>query len=139
MSGEFVHDGNPVLTWCFSNAMAISDPAGNRKLDKSKARFRIDGAVAVTMAKGTEGAGYGERAGEVRLRRRKRGGIDILNTLPNKALLRPDEVADYFSVDVRTVYLWIEEGIIQNAIRVTKKTIRIPREEAIRIQKPAAV
>jgi excisionase family DNA binding protein len=62
-----------------------------------------------------------------------------LNTLPNKALLRPDEVADYFSVDVRTVYLWIEEGIIQNAIRVTKKTIRIPREEAIRIQKPAAV
>jgi len=62
-----------------------------------------------------------------------------LNTLPNKALLRPDEVADYFSVDVRTVYLWIEEGIIQNAIRVTKKTIRIPREEAIRIQKPAVV
>jgi excisionase family DNA binding protein len=62
-----------------------------------------------------------------------------LNTLPNKALLRPDEVAAYFSVDVRTVYLWIEEGIIQNAIRVTKKTIRIPREEAIRIQKPAAV
>ncbi len=62
-----------------------------------------------------------------------------MNTLPNKALLRPDEVADYFSVDVRTVYLWIEEGIIQNAIRVTKKTIRIPREEAIRIQKPAAV
>ena len=62
-----------------------------------------------------------------------------MNTLPNKALLRPDEVADYFSVDVRTVYLWIEEGIIQNAIRVTKKTIRIPREEAIRIQKPAVV
>jgi excisionase family DNA binding protein len=62
-----------------------------------------------------------------------------LNNLPNKALLRPDEVADYFSVNVRTVYLWIEEGIIQNAIRVTKKTIRIPREEAIRIQKPAAV
>jgi len=49
---KFVHDGNPVLTWCFSNAMAISDPAGNRKLDKSKARFRIDGAVAVTMAIG---------------------------------------------------------------------------------------
>lgn len=62
-----------------------------------------------------------------------------MTDLPNKALLRPDEVADYFSVDVRTVYLWIEEGIIQNAIRVTKKTIRIPREEAIRIQKPAAV
>ena len=62
-----------------------------------------------------------------------------MTDLPNKALLRPDEVAAYYSVDVRTVYLWIEEGIIQNAIRVTKKTIRIPREEAIRIQKPAAV
>lgn len=49
---RFVQDGHPVLTWCFSNAMTISDPAGNRKLDKSKARFRIDGAVSTTMALG---------------------------------------------------------------------------------------
>ena len=28
------------------------DPAGNRKLDKGKARFRIDGAVALAMAMG---------------------------------------------------------------------------------------
>lgn len=47
-----VHPGHPVLTWCFSNAVATMDPAGNRKLDKSKARFRIDGAVAATMAIG---------------------------------------------------------------------------------------
>jgi phage terminase large subunit-like protein len=46
------HDGNPVLTWNISNAMAVSDPAGNRKLDKSKTRFRIDGAVALAMAIG---------------------------------------------------------------------------------------
>lgn len=46
------HPGHPVLTWCFSNAVATMDPAGNRKLDKSKARFRIDGAVAATMAIG---------------------------------------------------------------------------------------
>ena len=46
------HDKNPVLTWNVSNAMSISDPAGNRKLDKSKTRFRIDGAVAMTMAIG---------------------------------------------------------------------------------------
>lgn len=46
------HPGHPVLTWCFSNAVATLDPAGNRKLDKSKARFRIDGAVAATMAIG---------------------------------------------------------------------------------------
>jgi len=49
---KFKHDGNPCLTWCFSNAMVIADPAGNRKLDKSKTRFRIDGAVAAAMAIG---------------------------------------------------------------------------------------
>jgi phage terminase large subunit-like protein len=52
----FAHDGNPVLTMCFSNAVVISDPAGNRKLDKSKTRFRIDGAVACAMAKGLKAA-----------------------------------------------------------------------------------
>jgi phage terminase large subunit-like protein len=46
------HDGNPVLTWNISNAMTISDAAGGRKIDKSKARFRIDGAVALAMALG---------------------------------------------------------------------------------------
>jgi phage terminase large subunit-like protein len=49
---KLVHDGNPVLTWNISNAMTISDPAGNRKLDKSKTRFRIDGAQALVMALG---------------------------------------------------------------------------------------
>jgi phage terminase large subunit-like protein len=49
---HLIHDGHPVLTWCISNAFPVSDPAGNRKLDKSKARFRIDGAVALAMAKG---------------------------------------------------------------------------------------
>jgi phage terminase large subunit-like protein len=34
------------------NAVAVTDPAGNRKLDKTKARFRIDGAVALAMALG---------------------------------------------------------------------------------------
>lgn len=46
------HDQNPVLTWNIANTIVISDPAGNRKLDKSKSRFRIDGAVALTMAAG---------------------------------------------------------------------------------------
>ena len=49
---RFCHGGNPVLAWCVSNAIAISDPAGNRKLDKSKSRFRIDGAVATSMVLG---------------------------------------------------------------------------------------
>jgi len=47
-----VHDGHPCLTWNISNAMVISDAAGNRKLDKSQVRFRIDGAVALAMAIG---------------------------------------------------------------------------------------
>ncbi len=46
------HDGNPCLTWNISNAFAVSDPAGNRKIDKSKSRFRIDGAVSLAMALG---------------------------------------------------------------------------------------
>lgn len=49
---RFKHDGNPCLTWNISNAISVSDPAGNRKLDKSKIRFRIDGAVAAAMAVG---------------------------------------------------------------------------------------
>jgi phage terminase large subunit-like protein len=46
------HDGNPVMTWCASNAVVTEDPAGNRKLDKSRATGRIDGAVAAVMAVG---------------------------------------------------------------------------------------
>lgn len=46
------HDGHPCLTWNASNAISIGDAAGNRKLDKSKSRFRIDGMVALTMAVG---------------------------------------------------------------------------------------
>lgn len=46
------HNGNPVLGFCFQNAVVSSDPAGNRKLDKTKTRFRIDGAQATCMAIG---------------------------------------------------------------------------------------
>lgn len=49
---QIVHDNNPVLVWNMSNAVATMDPAGNRKLDKEKARFRIDGAVALAMMMG---------------------------------------------------------------------------------------
>ena len=52
MQGELVQPGNPVLTWNMANAIATMDPAGGRKLDKAKARFRIDGAVALSMAEG---------------------------------------------------------------------------------------
>lgn len=46
------HDGNPVLTWNAGNAVTVSDPAGNRKVDKAKAIGRIDGIVAAIIATG---------------------------------------------------------------------------------------
>ena len=49
---RLVHPSNPVLTWNIANAIAVSDPTGGRKLDKKKARWRIDGAVALCMALG---------------------------------------------------------------------------------------
>ena len=43
------HPNNPALNWNIANAVVRMDPAGNRKIDKDKARFRIDGAVALAM------------------------------------------------------------------------------------------
>lgn len=57
-----------------------------------------------------------------------------MNTLPNKALLRPDEVADYFRVKVRVIYKWVDEGRIKGAVRVAGRTIRIPRESVVECQ-----
>jgi phage terminase large subunit-like protein len=47
-----VHPNNPVLNWNMSNAIAVVDPAENKKLDKEASRFRIDGAVALAMLMG---------------------------------------------------------------------------------------
>ena len=49
---RIVHGGHPVLTMCAANAVVQTDPAGNRKLAKSKSSGRIDGMVALTMAMG---------------------------------------------------------------------------------------
>jgi phage terminase large subunit-like protein len=49
---QLIHPNSPVLNWNMANAVATTDPAGNRKLDKDKARFRIDGAVALAMMLG---------------------------------------------------------------------------------------
>jgi phage terminase large subunit-like protein len=50
LNGRLLHGGDPLLTWSFSNAVIVSDPAGNRKLDKSKSYGRIDPAIAAVMA-----------------------------------------------------------------------------------------
>lgn len=52
LNDKLSHGGHPVLTMCASNAVVVKDPAGNRKLDKSKATGRIDGMVSLTMACG---------------------------------------------------------------------------------------
>ena len=46
------HDGHPVMKWCVSNAVAIKNPAGGRKLVKDRSTGRIDGLVAACMAVG---------------------------------------------------------------------------------------
>lgn len=46
------HGNHPVLTLCARNAIVKFDPAGNRKLDKSKKHRRIDGMVSLAMAIG---------------------------------------------------------------------------------------
>ena len=51
-AGRIRHGGNPILRMCAANAVVTKDPAGNRKLDKSKATGRIDGLVALAMAVG---------------------------------------------------------------------------------------
>lgn len=50
VDGALRHGNNPVLKWCATNAMIVKDPAGNRKFDKSRARGRIDGMVALAIA-----------------------------------------------------------------------------------------
>lgn len=52
ISGTMRHGNHPVLTWNTANATTLRDPAGNRKLDKTTETGRIDGTVALAMAKG---------------------------------------------------------------------------------------
>ena len=60
LAGKVRHGGHPVLTMCAANAVLATDPAGNRKLDKKRARGRIDGMVALTMAAGISAEGLSE-------------------------------------------------------------------------------
>jgi phage terminase large subunit-like protein len=44
------HGMHPVMTMCAANATVVTDPAGNRKLEKAKSSGRIDGMQALAMA-----------------------------------------------------------------------------------------
>lgn len=52
LNSRLQQNGNPVLAMCIANAEVTMDAAGNRKLDKSATRYRIDGAVTTAMAIG---------------------------------------------------------------------------------------
>lgn len=63
LAGKIRHGGHPLLNMAAANAIAVSDPAGSRKLDKSKSSQRIDPLVAAVMAvfpvsEGRKDAGY---------------------------------------------------------------------------------
>lgn len=50
-----------------------------------------------------------------------------MKQLPEKELLRPDEVAEYFSLHVKTIYRWIAEKRI-DAVKIGPfKVLRIRR------------
>jgi excisionase family DNA binding protein len=59
-----------------------------------------------------------------------------MNNLPDKELLRPDEVATYYQVKVSTVRGWIRIGTL-DAVIIAGHLLRIPRESALNLQKPA--
>lgn len=52
LNGRVAHGMHPVLSMCAANAVVTKDPAGSRKLDKSRTTGRIDGMQAMSMAFG---------------------------------------------------------------------------------------
>jgi len=54
-------------------------------------------------------------------------------TLPNRELLRVDEVADYLRVTNRTIYRWISLGELE--AKKVKTRIRISRNSVLKIEK----
>ena len=53
-----------------------------------------------------------------------------MTTLPQKELLRPDEVALFLDVSRATIYRWIEEGKLPSR-KISDRLIRIPRKAVL--------
>lgn len=51
LDGKLAHGGHPVLTMCAANVAVVEDDAGNRKFSKRRSTGRIDGMVALAMAR----------------------------------------------------------------------------------------
>jgi phage terminase large subunit-like protein len=52
LNQRIAHGGHPVLEMCAANAVTEGKDSSNRKLSKSKSSGRIDGMVALAMARG---------------------------------------------------------------------------------------
>jgi phage terminase large subunit-like protein len=50
LAGRMRHGGHPLMNMAASNAIAVGDAAGNRKLEKTKSTARIDPLVAALMS-----------------------------------------------------------------------------------------
>ena len=50
LEGKIRHGAHPLLNMAAANAIAVTDPAGSKKIDKSKSTQRIDPLVAAVMA-----------------------------------------------------------------------------------------
>ncbi len=51
LNQKIAHGNHPVLAMCAANAVVQVDPAGNRKLNKVRSHGRIDGMVALAIAR----------------------------------------------------------------------------------------
>jgi phage terminase large subunit-like protein len=50
LSRKLWHPGSPVVRWELHQAKTMRDPSGNRKLDKTNERNRIDTVCAIVLA-----------------------------------------------------------------------------------------
>lgn len=59
-----------------------------------------------------------------------------MTDLPNKKYLTPQEVADFYSFDVKTLYGWINEGKVKAERIGPGKLLRLTREVAEKLAQP---
>jgi excisionase family DNA binding protein len=55
--------------------------------------------------------------------------LERASDLPQKPLLRPDEVAQFLSVSLKTIYRWHRSGILVGT--KINRSLRIPRDSVL--------
>jgi excisionase family DNA binding protein len=58
-------------------------------------------------------------------------GVVEFRDLPDKTLLRPEEVALFLSVSSKTVYRWYRSGVIEGT--KVKRSLRIYKDSILRL------